>query len=424
MERPLRPLVSSPKNVLVLGGTGFVGRHVVPKLVAAGHRVVVPTRRRDRARPLFLLPTCTVVEADIHDRGALARLARGTDALVNLVGILHESGRDTFARAHVELPRNAIAACRDAGVRRLVHMSALNAAPDGPSRYQRSKGEAEALVEASGLDWTIFRPSVIFGRGDSFLSMFAKLVRLMPVVALASADARFQPVWIGDVAHCFATAVDDPRTVGQRYDLCGPAVYTLRELVAKVGAITGHPRRSCRSAGVVVAAGTRARDAAGPADDARQSRVDDAGQRLRLPVPAAIRHRPGRARGGRAGLPRADVDPQPLRRLPRARRALSRPRRRRPGADPAMAKPLPQPVRIYRVGGSVRDEILGRAVADHDYVVVGATPELMIASGFRPVAATSRCSCTPRRRRSTRSRGPSASRAPAIAASPSSPRPR
>jgi NADH dehydrogenase len=242
MERPLRPLVSSPKNVLVLGGTGFVGRHVVPKLVAAGHRVVVPTRRRDRARPLFLLPTCTVVEADIHDRGALARLARGTDALVNLVGILHESGRDTFARAHVELPRNAIAACRDAGVRRLVHMSALNAAPDGPSRYQRSKGEAEALVEASGLDWTIFRPSVIFGRGDSFLSMFAKLVRLMPVVALASADARFQPVWIGDVAHCFATAVDDPRTVGQRYDLCGPAVYTLRELVAKIGAITGHPR--------------------------------------------------------------------------------------------------------------------------------------------------------------------------------------
>ena len=229
-------------NVLVLGGSGFVGRHVVPKLVAAGHRVVVPTRARDRARSLFLLPTCTVVEADIHDRAALARLVRGTDAVVNLVGILHESGRETFARAHVELPRNVVAACRDAGVRRLVHMSALNAAPDGPSRYQRSKGEAEALVMDSGLDWTLFRPSVIFGRGDSFLSMFATLVRLMPVVALASPDARFQPVWIGDVAHCFARAVDDPRTIGQRYDLCGPTVYTLRELVAKVGAISGHPR--------------------------------------------------------------------------------------------------------------------------------------------------------------------------------------
>jgi len=231
------------KNVLVLGGSGFVGTYLVPKLVAAGHRVVVPTRSRERARSLFPLPTCTIVEADVHDRAVLARLARGTDALVNLVGILHESGRGTFARAHVELPRNAIAACKDAGVRRLVHMSALNAAPDGPSRYQRSKGEAEALVMGSGLDWTIFRPSVIFGRGDSFLSMFARLVRLMPVVALAAADSRFQPVWIGDVVRCFAQALVDARTVGQRYDLCGPDVFTLRELVAKVGAITGHPRR-------------------------------------------------------------------------------------------------------------------------------------------------------------------------------------
>ena len=230
------------KTVLVLGGSGFVGGHVVPKLVAAGHRVVVPTRRRDRARELFLLPTCTIVEADVHDRASLAKLARGTDAVVNLVGILHERGRETFARAHVDLVLNAIAACGEAGVRRLVHMSALNAAPDGPSRYQRSKGEAEALVTDSGLDWTIFRPSVIFGRGDSFLSMFATLVRLAPVVALASANARFQPVWIGDVAHCFAKAVDDPATIGQRYDLCGPTVYALRELVAKVGEITGYAR--------------------------------------------------------------------------------------------------------------------------------------------------------------------------------------
>jgi len=231
-----------PKNVVVLGGTGFVGQHVVPKLVAAGHRVVVPTRRRDRARPLFPLPTCAIVEADVHDRAALVRLVRGTDAVVKLIGILHEAGRETFRRAHVELPKLALAACAEAGVRRYVHMSALNAAADGPSRYQRSKGEAEALVMASGLDWTIFRPSVIFGRGDSFLSMFAKLVGLMPVVALASAGSRFQPVWIGDVAHCFAHAVDDPRTIGQRYDLCGPTAYTLRELVAKVGEISGHPR--------------------------------------------------------------------------------------------------------------------------------------------------------------------------------------
>ncbi|MDH5285869.1 MAG: complex I NDUFA9 subunit family protein [Betaproteobacteria bacterium] len=231
-----------PRDVLVLGGTGFVGRHVVAKLAAQGHRVVVPTRRRDRAREVVLLPTVTVVEASVSDSRRLAELVARADCVVNLVGILHEQGRETFAAAHVELPRSVVAACKSAGVRRLVHMSALGASADGPSRYQRSKGEAEALVAASGLDWTILRPSVIFGRGDSFLAMFAKLLRLMPVVALAAPNARFQPVWIGDVAHCFAHSVDDARTIGQRYDLCGPQVYTLRELVAYVGRVSGHPR--------------------------------------------------------------------------------------------------------------------------------------------------------------------------------------
>lgn len=231
-----------PLDVLVLGGTGFVGRHVVARLVADGHRVVVPTRRRDRAREVMLLPTVTVAETDVNEPRQLAPLVAGADAVVNLVGILHEQGGATFERAHVELPRSVIAACKAAGVRRLVHMSALGAARDGPSRYQRSKGEAEALVMASGLDWTIFRPSVIFGRGDSFLNLFAKLVALVPIVALASPGARFQPVWIGDVAHCFAQAVADERTVGQRYDLAGPNVYTLRQLVEYVQRLTGHRR--------------------------------------------------------------------------------------------------------------------------------------------------------------------------------------
>jgi NADH dehydrogenase len=231
-----------PRNILVLGGTGFVGRHVVAKLCAEGHRVVVPTRRRERAREVQLLPTCTVVETDVNDPRTLGDLVARVDTVVNLVGILHEQGGLTFARAHVELPRSVIAACKAAGVRRLVHMSALGAATDGPSKYQRSKGEAEALVMGSGLDWTIFRPSVVFGRGDSFLTMFAKLVRMLPVVVLAAPNARFQPVWIGDVAHCFAHSVTDPRTVGGRYDLCGPKVYTLRELVEYVGKLTGHRR--------------------------------------------------------------------------------------------------------------------------------------------------------------------------------------
>lgn len=231
-----------PRRVLVLGGTGFVGRHIVAQLVTAGHQVVVPTRRRERGKHLILLPTVDVVERDIHDRRRLGELAAGADTVVNLVGILHETGRETFAHAHVELARNVIDACRRAGVRRLVQMSALGAATDAPSRYLRSKGEAQALVEASELSWTVFRPSVIFGRGDSFLSLFAKLVKWMPVVVLAAPHAKFQPVYVGDVAHCFAQSVDDDRTIRQRYELCGPKVYTLRELIAWVAETSGHVR--------------------------------------------------------------------------------------------------------------------------------------------------------------------------------------
>ncbi len=229
-------------RVLVLGGTGFVGRHVVANLVTAGHQVVVPTRSRDRGKHLILLPTVDLVECDIQDRRTLDELVTDVDTVVNLVGILHETGRATFAGTHVELARNLIDGCRRAGVRRILHMSALGAAADAPSRYLRSKGEAQALVEASELEWTVFRPSVIFGRGDSFLSLFAKLVKWMPVVLLAAPQAKFQPVYVGDVAHCFAHAVDDKRTVRQRYELCGPKVYTLRELVAWVAETTGQVR--------------------------------------------------------------------------------------------------------------------------------------------------------------------------------------
>jgi NADH dehydrogenase len=228
--------------VLVLGGSGFVGRHVVNRLVLAGHRVVVPTRRREDARHLILLPTVDVVEGDVHDPAALARLATGASAIVNLVGILNETDGQTFARVHVELARNVVAAARAAGVRRLLHMSALNADPAGPSAYLRSKGEAEAAIEASGLDWTIFRPSVIFGPEDRFLNLFAALMRRLPVMAIASAQTRFAPVSVGDVAHCVARAHDDDATIRQRYSLCGPEVYTLRELVAFVGALTGNER--------------------------------------------------------------------------------------------------------------------------------------------------------------------------------------
>jgi len=230
------------QRVLVLGGTGFVGRHVVANLVTAGHRVVVPTRRRERGKHLILLPTVDVVERDVHEPRTLRQLVGDADVVVNLVGILHERGRATFARAHVELARNLIDACQRAQVRRLVHMSALGADVDAPSRYLRSKGEAQALVESSALDWTVFRPSVIFGRGDAFLGLFAKLVRWMPVVFLAAPKAKFQPVHVVDVAACLAQATQDDATIRKRYALCGPNVYSLRELVAYVAETTGHVR--------------------------------------------------------------------------------------------------------------------------------------------------------------------------------------
>src|SRR5512145_2500656 len=194
-------------KILVIGGAGFVGRHIVARLAGKGLRVTVPTRHRARARHLILLPTVEVVESDVHRDDALDALLRDHDAVINLVGILQGSrgapyGRE-FARAHVELPKRIVAGCTRLGIRRYLHMSALGADPKGPSMYQRSKGDGEAVVRGSPLDWTIFQPSVIFGPEDRFLNTFAKLAALAPVIPLAGADVRFQPVWVEDVAHAF-----------------------------------------------------------------------------------------------------------------------------------------------------------------------------------------------------------------------------
>jgi len=230
------------RATLVLGGSGFVGRHLVARLVSAGRRVIVPTRQREGARHLILLPTVDVLEVDIHDEAALARLVRRASVVVNLVGILNERRRGEFERVHVELTRKVVAACGMAKVSRLVHMSALNADPQGPSRYLRTKGEAETIVAGSALAWTIFRPSVIFGREDSFLNLFAKLERMMPLLPLGSPNAKFQPVFVGDVARAFDAAIDDDATHRQRDSLGGPKVYTLRQLVEYVGQLTGYRR--------------------------------------------------------------------------------------------------------------------------------------------------------------------------------------
>ncbi len=233
-------------KVCILGGSGFVGRHIVGRLCEHGREVRVPTRNLDRARHLLVFPTVALEQANIHQPGELERQFEGMDAVINLVGILHERKRGDFERAHVELPGKVIEACRAAGVKRLLHMSALGASIDGLSRYQRSKGEGEALaLAAHGTDLavTVFRPSVIFGPEDSFLNLFARLLQWAPAFPLGSPDAKLQPVWVGDVARAYADSLDNPATFGQRYDLCGPAVYTLRQLVEFVAKIRGLERR-------------------------------------------------------------------------------------------------------------------------------------------------------------------------------------
>ena len=238
------------KKVLLLGGSGFVGTYIVNRLSQRGIEVTVPTRRRERTKALIIQPGVEMPEADINCEKTLTELMRGHDAVINLVGILHSRdvklpySRD-FAEAHVELPKKIIAACKATGVRRLVHMSALKADPKGPSEYLCSKGDGEALVMAAGkeLDVTVFRPSVIFGLGDSFLSMFASILKKLPFFPLGFGQARFQPVWAADVADAFVDCLGDAATFGQAYDLAGPKVYTLRELVDYTARLTGSSSR-------------------------------------------------------------------------------------------------------------------------------------------------------------------------------------
>ncbi|MEW5770105.1 MAG: complex I NDUFA9 subunit family protein [Pseudomonadota bacterium] len=244
-----------PKTVCVLGGGGFVGHHLVALLASRGYRILVPARRREAVKDLAMLPGVEVIEADVHDPQVLKELLHETDAVINLVGILHETAagqvdspkaqRGSFQYAHVELVRKTVQACFAASVPRLIHMSALGADPVSHSAYQRSKAAGEELVlnARKHIGVTVFRPSVIFGPGDSFLNMFARLLRLTPVIPLANAGARFQPVFVGDVVRAMADALERPESIGQTYNLCGPRVYTLAELLQATAQALGLRRR-------------------------------------------------------------------------------------------------------------------------------------------------------------------------------------
>ena len=234
----------TPQIILVLGGSGFVGRHVCSRLSLQYHQVTVPTRRLP-ARHIQMMPGVSVVQADVHDAQQLQALVHGHDVVINLIAILHGT-EDEFNQAHVTLPANLARACQAEHVTRLIHISALGADVHGPSMYQRSKARGElALLAAAAkapLGLTLLRPSVIFGKDDQFINLFAKLQKVFPVMPLAGAHTRFQPVWVHDVAQAIVHCVNTPSTEGHLFELCGPDILTLAELVQLAGHWVGKER--------------------------------------------------------------------------------------------------------------------------------------------------------------------------------------
>lgn len=232
------------KNICVVGGAGFVGSSIVSKLDAAGYQVKVLTRHRERAKHLILLPNVQVQTCDVHNDVALRASLKGSDAVINLVGILHQSKNNAFDTVHYLLPKRLAQMCDDLAIGRFIHMSALGSSEQAPSEYLRSKAKGEVALSQfkGGVNITTFKPSVIFGRGDSFISLFASLIKFMPIIFLAKPDAKFQPIWVEDVATMFVNSIKNTATYAKSYDLAGPKVYTLTELVQLTMKVLGKKR--------------------------------------------------------------------------------------------------------------------------------------------------------------------------------------
>jgi uncharacterized protein YbjT (DUF2867 family) len=229
-------------RILVTGGTGFVGTYVVNRLLHAGHAVAVLARLPEKTQNRYSRPVETSV-GDVLDPASLARASAGRDAVVHLVGIIHEIGTESFDRMHREAVENVVAAAGAAGVRRYLHMSAMGSAPDSPSAYGRTKAAGEAAARASGLDWTIFRPSIIFGPGDGFVSLLAPIVRHNPgfIPVIGDGRTKFQPVSVHDVARVFTEALAKPETVGRSFEVGGPEVFILDDVYREIAAAVGKP---------------------------------------------------------------------------------------------------------------------------------------------------------------------------------------
>ncbi len=241
-------------KIIILGGTGFIGRHICEKLIRAGHQVTVPTRKIENAREIQTLPLLQPERCNVHDPAQLAQVVAGHEVLINLVAILHGSEAE-FERVHVALPKSIVSACKAGGVKRIVQMSSLGAALDAPSHYLRSKGRGEEVFARSGLDVTILRPSVVFGEGDKLLNVFAQLQQSFPFVPLAASDAQFQPVWVEDVAQAvvqLSTGICYQNSSASRsihagkepkvLEISGNQVMTLRELFELAGRCVGASR--------------------------------------------------------------------------------------------------------------------------------------------------------------------------------------
>jgi uncharacterized protein YbjT (DUF2867 family) len=229
------------KRVLILGGSGFIGSALAEQLSKRGMQITVPTRNRDQAKHLLVLPACEVIVANIFDHATLQKLIVDADCVVNLVGILHGD----FDRVHVQFPKRVAEFCAANKTPRLLHMSALNADINGPSAYLQSRGKGETVVrDALGAHTalTIFRPSVVFGAEDNFLNFFGTLLRIFPIIPLGSPNALFQPIWVEDVARAIAESAQNTATFGRSYNLCGPVVYSLKELLQFVAATMGKHR--------------------------------------------------------------------------------------------------------------------------------------------------------------------------------------
>jgi NADH dehydrogenase len=213
-------------NVLVTGGTGFVGREIVRELIASGHRV------RSLSRGTHLRESPEMPPGNVLDAASLPQAFAGVEAVIHLVGIISEFGEQTFENVHVRGTQNVVSAAQQAGAKRFVHMSALGTRPNAVARYHQSKWAAEEIVRGSGLDWTIFRPSIIYGPGDGFVNLFAKIIRRSPIVPImGDGESKFQPVTVESVATAFVKALAEPRAVHQTFDLCGAEVFTLNEIV-------------------------------------------------------------------------------------------------------------------------------------------------------------------------------------------------